>query len=214
MLWPSMIIPVSIIKLNCYYLLVKIIFHAKLLFRINDCFHLLFSLNNLLQEAFLCQILIRHGTKYPPHPNPRGKCKHTVLPHVGPDIVRTDDSWEDWNMETLINNLQAWLRRNKPGDPPGTLREAPRRQRHWFAAKGSDQPRERAPPCCMYCKEDHWANDCTTLATVEVRRKFFHDNQLCYNCGRPGHPASKCRSRECYKCKGRQVSATRKATLY
>jgi len=81
------------------------------------------------------------------------------LPHVRPDIVRTDDNWEDWNMETLINNLQAWLRRNKPGDPPGTLREPPKRERHWFAAKGSDQPRERAAPCCMYCKEDHWAND-------------------------------------------------------
>ena len=125
------------------------------------------------------------------------------LSHVRPDIVRTDDNWEDWNMETLINNLQAWLRRNKPGDPPGTLREPPKRERHWFAAKGSDQPRERAVPCCMYCKEDHWANDCTSLVTVEVRRKFFHDNQLCYNCGRPGHPASKCRSRRCYKCKGR-----------
>ena len=66
-------------------------------------------------------------------------------------------------METLINNLQAWLRRNKPGDPPGTLREPPKRERHWFAAKGSDQPRERAAPCCIYCKEDHWANDCTSL---------------------------------------------------
>ena len=125
------------------------------------------------------------------------------LPHVRPDIVRTDDNWEDWNMETLINNLQAWLRRNKPGDPPGTLREPLKRERHWFAAKGSDQPRKRAAPCCMYCKEDHWANDCTSLATVQVRRKFFHDNQLCYNCGRPGHPASNCRSRRCYKCKGR-----------
>ena len=43
------------------------------------------------------------------------------LPKVRPDIVRTDDNWENWNMETLINNLQAWLRRNKPSDRPGTL---------------------------------------------------------------------------------------------
>ncbi|XP_068725012.1 uncharacterized protein [Montipora capricornis] len=122
------------------------------------------------------------------------------LPQVRPDIVRTDDNWENWNMETLIKNLQAWLRRNKPGDPPRTLREPPiKRERHWFAAKGSDQPRERATPSCLYCKEDQWADNCATIPTVEARRKLFHDNQLCCNCGKPGHPARKCRSRGCYK---------------
>ena len=93
--------------------------------------------------------------------------------------------------------------KKQTGDPPGTLREPPKRERHWFATKGSDQPRERAAPSCMYCKEDHQEDNCTTFATVEARRKFFHDNQLCYSCGKPGHPASKCRSRGCYKCKGR-----------
>ena len=106
-------------------------------------------------------------------------------------------------MEALINNLQGWLKRNKPGEQPGNPREPPKRERHWFAAKGSDPPRERGTPCCIvYCKKDHWADNCTILKTLETSRKFFHDNQLCYNCGTPGHPANKCRSRGCYKCKG------------
>lgn len=57
--------------------------------------------------------------------------------------------------------------------------------------------------CCMYCKKDHSAANCTTFKTLETRRKFFHDNPLCYNYGTLGHPANKCRSRGCYKCKGR-----------
>ena len=125
------------------------------------------------------------------------------LPQERLDIVRTDNNWENWNIETLIKNLQAWQRRNKQVTHQETLRETPKRERHWFATKGSDQPRERAAPSCMYCKEDHQEDNCTTFATVEARRKFFHDNQLCYSCGKPGHPASKCRSRGCYKCKGR-----------
>ena len=56
------------------------------------------------------------------------------LPHVKPDIVRVDEKWEDWNMEDLIKNLQAWLRRNKvdvSSKPPSDRR----RDRNWFTRK-------------------------------------------------------------------------------
>ena len=82
-------------------------------------------------------------------------------------------------------------------------REPPKRVRHWFEARGSDPLSERGTPCSMYCKKDHWADNCTTFKTRETRRNLFHDNRLCYDCGTPGHPASKCRSRGCYRCKGR-----------
>ncbi len=39
--------------------------------------------------------------------------------------------------------------------------------------------------------------------TAEARKKHFIDNQLCFNCGRPGHRANKCHSRGCVKCRGR-----------
>ena len=41
------------------------------------------------------------------------------LPQVRPDIVRTDENWENWDMEALINNLQQWLKKHKVDDAPG-----------------------------------------------------------------------------------------------
>ena len=34
------------------------------------------------------------------------------IPQVRPDIVRTDENWEDWDIEALINNLRQWLKRH------------------------------------------------------------------------------------------------------
>ena len=45
------------------------------------------------------------------------------LPHVEPDLVRVDRSWEEGKMETLISNLQAWLKRNKCEDGSNWKRE-------------------------------------------------------------------------------------------
>ena len=148
------------------------------------------------------------------------------LPHVKPDLVRTNDSWEDWDMEAFIDGLKKWLKRNKTEERPGDSHKVPtdpfksqrdppkppggryRNEEHWFAKEGgerdsADCQRSRGTPVCMYCKKDHSGDSCTTFSTLETRRKFFFDNQLCYNCGRAGHPVVKCRSRGCHKCNGR-----------
>ena len=48
----------------------------------------------------------------------RGLVMTTInkLPQVKPDLVRSDDNWEEWSMEILISYLQKWLRRNKVED--------------------------------------------------------------------------------------------------
>lgn len=35
------------------------------------------------------------------------------LLYVKLDFVRTDDDWEDWDVEVFINVLRKWLKRNK-----------------------------------------------------------------------------------------------------
>ena len=41
------------------------------------------------------------------------------LPQVKSDLMRTDDNWEDWDMEAFIDALLKWLKRNKSEDRPG-----------------------------------------------------------------------------------------------
>jgi hypothetical protein len=115
------------------------------------------------------------------------------LPQVKPDLVRTDDDWENWDMAALIEEIRKWLGRHKV-DPGETRKEGA-----WFASKGG----KPLTPVCVFCKKDHWGGDCKTVVTLEARKKFFVDNQLCFNCGRQGHRASKCHSRGCVKCKAR-----------
>ena len=115
------------------------------------------------------------------------------LPQVKPDLVRTDDNWENWDMAALIDEVRKWLNRHKV-DPGET-----RKEEAWFVSKGGKQ----ATPTCVFCKKDHWGGDCKTVVTLEARKKFFVDNQLCFNCGGQGHRASKCHSRGCVKCRAR-----------
>ena len=51
-------------------------------------------------------------------------CTLNKLPQVKPDLVRTDDNCEEWNMENLIDNLQKWLRRNKTEESGKTPNKA------------------------------------------------------------------------------------------
>ena len=118
------------------------------------------------------------------------------LPQVKPDLVRVDEKWEDWTMEDLINNLRAWLRRNKAIDESPEPAGEKRKERHWFTQKNEG----KQSPHCIYCKEQHWSDDCKTLVTIEQRKKFFAEKNLCFNCGRAGHRGNQCRSRTCFKC--------------
>ena len=47
------------------------------------------------------------------------------------------------------------------------------------------------------------ANKVTGETIVKLTRHWIADNRLCYNCGRAGHIGHHCRSRGCFKCKGR-----------
>ena len=112
------------------------------------------------------------------------------LPQVKPDLVRVDESWEEWSMEDLIDALQKWLRRNHV--------ESSKCEKHLFSQKQGD----KLKPYCLFCrKQEHWSEDCTLVTALADRKKFFVDHNLCFNCGRSNHRADQCRRRSCAKCK-------------
>ena len=122
------------------------------------------------------------------------------LPQVKPDLVRTDDNWENWDMAALIDEIRKWLSRHKV-DPGETRKEG-----SWFTSKGNGNEVQTGKPVthvCIFCKKDHWGGECKTVVSLEARKKYFVENQLCFNCGRAGHRANKCRSRGCVKCRAR-----------
>ena len=119
------------------------------------------------------------------------------IPQVRPDIVRTDENWEDWDMEALINNLRQWLKRHKVDDAPGDSGGVrPKREKHWYN-------KEKGDPVCIFCEGKHWGDACEVINTIEARRQFFQEKKLCFNCGRAGHWGKQCRSRGCFKCKSK-----------
>ena len=120
-------------------------------------------------------------------------CTLNKLPQVKPDLVRTDDDWEEWSMENLIDNIQSWLRRNK------SSHDHHKRERNMFSRRGGNKDGKRIAQC-VFCKSDHWSDKCKSYVTAEQRKKFFVENKLCFNCASPGHRGNECCSRGCFHC--------------
>ena len=57
----------------------------------------------------------------------------------------------------------------------------------------------------MYCKKsDHKSADCQTVKTTSERRKLLNEKKLCFNCAKPKHRATDCRSsKTCLICKNK-----------
>ena len=107
-------------------------------------------------------------------------------------------------MKKLLSAIQGWLKRNKTEEVPNKEHDNTRkRERHWYTQKGGEINAKARGPVCIYCEGNHWGDQCSSYDSVAKRRQFFVERRLCFNCGRVGHRESKCRSRGCYKCRGK-----------
>ena len=103
------------------------------------------------------------------------------LPHIKSDIVRADDSWEEWGMKDLIDNIHDWLKRNKIGDSSKPERSFTKREKHWFMQKANPKQsvtKEPRKPICLFCEKDHCGDTCTEYDTLEKLKNYFVEHKL------------------------------------
>lgn len=67
--------------------------------------------------------------------------------------------------------------------------------------KGSEKPKPR----CVFCKADHWPDQCPDIKNLDYEKRLdkIKDLNLCFLCLGTNHKASHCfKQRVCYHCKG------------
>ena len=118
-------------------------------------------------------------------------------PGITGDLVRTDDSWREWNFPQLVDELSKWTQRN----PIQTKsNEKPLRDKSYQTQQKDERGRE-----CVYCeKPDHRSDDCKTVNTLDERKRLLSNKHVCFNCTGSKHRAVDCRSRSlCQICQKR-----------
>ena len=121
------------------------------------------------------------------------------LPAIRGDLVRSDNEWENWNLEQLAEALRLWIRRN-PADHSREEEHPKKRRERVFMTNRGDKPRG-----CVYCESsEHKGVECTKFTTVADRRKILVKKKLCFNCAMGSHQAAHCQSKKsCQKCSKR-----------
>ena len=118
------------------------------------------------------------------------------------DLVRTDDNWQDWEFQHLIEALRKWTERNpiKQIDRESEKKQMDRRRR---GRNYQTKNEEWKPRPCVYCKNDqHKSVNCDKVTTTAERKKQLSIKQLCFNCTGVKHRAADCRSKTvCQSCK-------------
>eukprot|EP00795_Rhopilema_esculentum_P001423 gene1423-15844_t len=105
------------------------------------------------------------------------------LEGIKSDLVRTDDSWQNWGFPQLVDALRRWTERNpiplddRGAGPNFTEMNKPRfnKQEKMFQAKQYDF---KSRPC-VYCEETgHKSYECNKVQEVEKRRDILRQKIL------------------------------------
>ena len=117
------------------------------------------------------------------------------LPGIRGDLVRTDESWREWNFPKLVDELRKWTERNpiqsKQSDKP------------WRDKNFQAYSREMAEIGDAFIAKNKITKsvDCKTVATVNDRKRMLSNKRLCFNCTGYKQRAEDCKSRSlCQIC--------------
>ena len=119
----------------------------------------------------------------------KGYVRNTLakLPGIRSDLVRLDDSWQDWRFCELVEALRKRTERN----PKIIASEKNPKRDNVYLTK----EREQKTRSCVYCeKEGHKLRECKTVECVSDCKLELSEKNLCFNCTRSKHKASECRN--------------------
>lgn len=118
------------------------------------------------------------------------------------DLVRGQESWQDWDLPRLIVELKKWKDINPVEDDDEQKKPPPPRRQDRKSGFYHAKDGERRKRTCVYCEEDsHGSKECPRITTVDERKKLLAQRKLCFNCTGARHRASECKSNiNCQKC--------------
>ena len=129
------------------------------------------------------------------------------LEGIRADLVRTDDTWQEWGFPRLVNALRRWTEQN-----PISQEERGASTNFWETSQGS-QKREKffqvrqewKRRSCIFCEgDDHKSVECKKAIEIAQRRECLKKKKLCFNCTGTSHRAVECRVRSrCQVCGAR-----------
>ena len=115
------------------------------------------------------------------------------LSGIRSDLVRLDDTWQEWGFQELVTALRRWTERN-----PVTATKLNNQIKREKSFK-TNQVYSSIMKCVFCDGDDHKSGDCTKIKTVE-ERKIIREKRLCFNCAKSDHRTGECKSKNCYHC--------------
>ena len=114
------------------------------------------------------------------------------------DLVRTDDGWQMWDFPQLVEALRKWTERNPvPQEKPQDFKfQSSHVKRGKTFSTRQEEKEGKAPRECVYCNDSqHRSVECPKITKIPDRKRELSLKELCFNCTRPNHMASECKSR-------------------
>ena len=101
------------------------------------------------------------------------------LPGIRLDLVRTDDSWHEWQFPDLVEALRSWTERNPTSSSDVHNPQDRRRERSYQAKVKS----ESSSKTCAYCDSAvHKFYEGKVITGVKGRKKLLSEKRTCINC--------------------------------
>ncbi|XP_006820624.1 uncharacterized protein LOC102804018 [Saccoglossus kowalevskii] len=108
--------------------------------------------------------------------------------------ISRDHGNKAWTIQELRESIQREIHANQAAntfEQFNTCEDTPLSSASNFHINA--KPRRR--PACVFCKENHTPNKCTTVTDPQQRKDIVFRNKLCLNCFGPNHRSNECWSK-------------------